>query len=252
MNNNNNLKIDNFIWLDRGIKLTIIYMLYSRYKYIKYKNIIINNKNFRNFAKLMFPELSILKYDKKISDPFYFNIRHIIKKQDIIIDYIKNYDNSIFTKKISLVPWYDINDPLIVYKYNKKYNININKYKDFINIFSKSRKENYNNNISWDRYTENIILNLYNNKYNTNIIIKFNSYVLNDYTIINNNNLNNKNNIIILKKYNEDENNLNNEVNENYLNYKKNILEIQHKYDKNLTEVINTFNNTINLINKYI
>ena len=125
MNTYLNCNTVNIIWTDRGIKLAIMYVIYFYYNKIKHKNIIIFNKNFRNFAKLLFPKLLIFK---KVSNTnnnnknFYFNIRYIIKKQDIFIDYIKNYDNTIFTKKINLIPWYDINDPLIIYFYNKKKN----------------------------------------------------------------------------------------------------------------------------------
>ena len=173
----------NIIWIDRGIKLTIVYIICSHYNYLKYKNIIISNKNFRFFTKIMFPKLSILKNDKNTTNNFYFNIRNIIKKQNIIIDYIKNYDNKVFTKKISIVPWYDTNDPLIIYYYDKKHTLNINKYKLYVNKFSSHRRENYNN-ISWDQYIENIILNIYYKKFNNNI--KFNNYILNDYTIVHN------------------------------------------------------------------
>ena len=239
---NNNFKTENIIWLDKGIKLTIIYILYSQYKYIKYKNIIIDNKNFRNFAKSMFPELSILKNNKKIIDPFYFNIRYIIKKQDIIIDHIKNYDKSILTKKISLVPWYDMNDPLIVYKYNKKYNIDVDKYKNFINNFSKFRRENYSNNILWDKYTENTILNLYNKKYNTDIVTKFNNHIIKDYTIINDGveklinydylykNNNSKRDIHIKNKLSTLITNHANKINKNDLDNKKNISMLEENY----------------------
>ena len=140
--NNIDKNLVNVIWIDRGIKLAILYIICSHYDYLKYKNIIISNKNFRFFSKIMFPKLSILKNDKKTTNNFYFNIRHIIKKQDIIIDYIKNYDNKVFTKRMSLIPWYDKNDPLIVYYYDKKYILNVNKYKSYVNKFSLYRRNN--------------------------------------------------------------------------------------------------------------
>ncbi len=97
---------------------------------------------------------------------FYFNIRKIIKKQDIIIDYLSNYDDYIHTKKIKLVPWFDMNDILISYEYNQKEQLYIDKYLNFIINFNKCRRANYNNDV-YDNYIENKILKLYlqfNNK----------------------------------------------------------------------------------------
>lgn len=152
----------NQVWIDRGIMLTIIYYLTKYYNKIKNKNIIIENKLYRNFAGELFPELLFSKYKKDNPNNFYFNIRKIIKNKDIIIDYLKSYDTTINTKKINVIPWYDANDPIVAYKYNKKYKAKTPySYLNFMNNFSKCRRENYTNGIVWDVYMENKILKKY-------------------------------------------------------------------------------------------
>jgi hypothetical protein len=185
-----NCKFINIVWIDRGIILTIIFYILKYYDKIKNKKIIINIKFYRKIIKELFPELKIKKYEKHEDNNFYFNIRHIIKHQDIIIDYLNNYNDYINTNNIYLVPWFDFNDILIAYKYKENNKIKIDKYnKYFYNIF-KCKRSNYNNNL-WDTYIENEILNRY-------VIIKrINIYrlklyldnYLSNYTKINNNNI---------------------------------------------------------------
>ena len=116
---NPNLK--NIIWLERGIKVIIIYFIIKYYNSIKYKYIIIENKNYRKFCRKMFPELTFKRFDLNNIDydnNFYFNIKNQIIKRGIIIDELHNYYNTyIPTKKIYLIPWFDINEPIICYKY---------------------------------------------------------------------------------------------------------------------------------------
>ena len=180
----NNCKIVNIVWIDRGIILSIIYFILKYYDELVNKIIIITEDMYRIYIKFLFPKLKIKDYKKHKSKNFYFNINKIIKNQDIIIDYVKNYKKSINTHKIYLVPWFNMYEPLIAYRVDKKKKIKINKYISFINNFSKCSRANYLNNI-WDIYIENKIMMLYNKFNPSNTLINqinlFNNYIIKNY-----------------------------------------------------------------------
>jgi hypothetical protein len=181
---NNTCKIINTVWIDRGIILTILYYLTKKYDKLKEKIVIINNSKYRRLFRLLFPKLIFKKYKKHDNQNFYINIRTIIRKQDVIIDYINNYIEFINTDKIKLVPWFDMNDILITYIYNYKKKKYIAKYIDHITEFNKCKRANYNNKI-YDKFIEDKIFNLYidNKKNSINLVnlIK----IINGYTGIN-------------------------------------------------------------------
>jgi hypothetical protein len=160
----NNCKIVNIVWIDRGIILSIIYFILKYYDELVDKVIIITEDMYRIYVKSLFPKLKIEDYKKHKSNNFYFNIKKIIRNQDIIIDFVKNYKYSINTSKIYLVPWFNMYDPLIAYRIDNKEKIKLDKYILFINNFSKCSRGNYLNNI-WDVFMENKIMMQYN-KYN--------------------------------------------------------------------------------------
>ena len=71
-----------------------------KYNVLLKKIIIIENSKYITILKILFPKLKFKKNDMKNNNKyFYFNIRKIIKQQDIIIDYLNNYDNYINTNK---------------------------------------------------------------------------------------------------------------------------------------------------------
>ena len=215
---NTKCKIVNTVWIERGIILTILYYLIKKYNLIINKIIIIENAKYRILFKLLFPKLIFEKYEKDNKKNFYFNIRKIIKKQDIIIDYINNYDDFINTSKIKLVPWFDMNDILVSYIYNSNKKINIDKYLNFIINFNKCRRADYYNNI-YDNIMEHKIFNLYL-KNNKNININNLNYIINKY--IKGNYTNTVNNYVIplqeQKIYNVNTNLLNDKIDTNLLN----------------------------------
>lgn len=180
--NDNNCKLVNIVWTDRGIMLSVMNSIVKHYSDIKEKKIVIQNDTYRDFAQTMFPELhfSHYKHNESDDDPnnFYFNIRNIIKKQDIVIDYLKNYNHHIHTQKLHVVPWYDMNDPLITYDYYQDNKVKPTKYLDFINKFSKCRRGRYKNNKMWDTYIENKIFLKYN-ELKPNIESNFNYSIFN-------------------------------------------------------------------------
>jgi len=172
----------NIIWIDRGIILTIIKYILLLYSDIINMKIYIRDDIYRNIISKIFPNLNFT--NKVGGKTFYFNIREIVNKKDVIISYINNMSG----KKFTLVPYYDINDPLIAYIYDKKYKKNSNIIKQNINNFSNTRKNNYYGN-NWDTYIESYIGKKYSDFFNIN-----NNYyiskILNTYLkYINNNNI---------------------------------------------------------------
>lgn len=182
---NQQCRMINIVWIDRGIILTIIYNILKKYDQLKNKKIIIDNKRYIKFLEIIFPKLKFSIFKKDKSKYFYFNVRKINKKQDIIIDYIDNYDKYINTNKTTLIPWFDMNDILISYEYNSKDKMECDKLKKFVRGFSNCRRANYNNEI-WDIYVENYIFkkySLHNQTTNINVIINmFNNFIKTNYT----------------------------------------------------------------------
>lgn len=249
-------KLVNIVWIERGILLTIIYHILNKYNNLLNKIIIVDTLVYRNFLKIIFPKLFFKKFIKHNKKNFYFNIRNIIKKQDIIIDYLANYDDSIQTDKICLLPWFDMNDIIISYEYKLNKKKNVNQTKNFIIEFCKCRRGNYNNKL-WDIYIENYVFNKYsifNRQININVIINmFNNFIKSNYT----------NTIIEYPKiyYIEKENNITpiaiNIQNPNKLqqDMKTNskisdIKKINIDKDSNLNELLELINSHIEVINK--
>jgi hypothetical protein len=177
--NYNECKIVNIVWIERGIIITIIYHILKKYKKLVDKIIIIDNKRYCKFLKIIFPELKFKTFKKHSSNNFYFNIRKIIKNQDIIIDYLANYTDNINTNKISLLPWYDMNDPIIVYEYKSDIKIKVKKHKFFINNFSQCKRGDYYNK-TWDAFIELLILQKYA-KFNNNIHYNYFFNIINTF-----------------------------------------------------------------------
>jgi hypothetical protein len=264
-------KLVNIVWIERGILLTIIYNILIKYNILLNKIIIIDIYTYRNFLKKIFPNLTFKKFIKHNKANFYFNIRNIIKKQDIIIDYLANYDYFIQTKKISLLPWFDMNDIIISYEYDLNEKKNVNQTKHFIIDFCKCRRGNYNNKL-WDSYIENYVFNkyyLFNKQININIIINiFNNFIKSNYTntvieypkiyyIEKNNNLIPQ--ITTKQKSNIISNlNIQTPIKQELTNIKYNNLDINDikKVDINkkcaLNELLELINNNIEVINKTI
>jgi hypothetical protein len=166
--NNNKCKIVNIVWIDRGMLISIIYYIVMKHKSLLKKNIILSNDKYYEILKNIFPKMNFKIYDMEESDGtiknnknnFYINIRTIMNKQDLIIDYLHNYKKHVCTKKIYLVPWYDMNDPLIMYKYDNNYRKKIVEYKNKLYEFSGCKRSDYNGE-TWDNYKETYIIKKY-------------------------------------------------------------------------------------------
>lgn len=179
----NNCRLINIVWIERGILLTLIYYIIKYYDKLLDRKIIVTISSYRKILRNLFPKLSFKQYTKHRSRNFYFNIRNIIRKQDIIIDYLGNNDY-ICSKKIDLIPWYDMNDILVAYKYDESNMIPTKEYSIFIKNFSMCTRSNYNNMI-WDMWMEIEILKKYAIFFSINIHYLFNNinnYIRNNYT----------------------------------------------------------------------
>jgi len=238
---NNKCKIINIVWIERGIILSIIYIIIKNYSKLKDKIIIFDNEKYCNFLKILFTKLNFNKFNKHNKKNYYFNIRKIIMNQDIIFDYLSNYD-TINTKRLYLVPWYDMNDPLIFYEKNIKYKMKCDKHKIFIKEFGLCRRGSYNNDI-WDFFMEkNIIYNYF--KFNPdfikkNFIIILNNFIKSNYT-------DTVNFISIIKEYPKVYYINNNEQKE-IIN---NNITVNNEEDMN--ELISLINKKLNLVNNII
>jgi hypothetical protein len=107
------------IWEDRGILLMIIEYIIDNYDVLKTKNLIINEKTMNKILQSLFTNLNF-SVREILENDFYFNIRNIIKNQDIIINYKKNY---ITGKNIKYVPWSKRDNLMIFYEYDNIKNI---------------------------------------------------------------------------------------------------------------------------------
>lgn len=185
--NNNKCKLINVVWVERGIVLVIISCILKKYDVLLKKNIIIENDRYRELMKILFPSHKFQKYSQHEPNNFYFNIRKIIQMQDIIIDYANNYDEIVYTKKINLVPWYDMNDVLIYYKFNPTKVTNIKNLMTELRFFSKCTRGNYYGYL-WDSYIESSVFGLYRNFHkskNSDYLLQLvNKFLLDEYTTI--------------------------------------------------------------------
>jgi len=160
----------NIVWIERGIILALIDYLTNNYKYLNKKFIIVENRIYRHFLRMLFPFLHFKHYQENDNNPnnFYFNIRRILKNQDIIIDYLKNYDTIIHTSKVELIPWYDANDILVIYHYNVNKQFIPESYKQTLTVFSDCQRSNFYGHL-WDLFHEKQILLNYVQKINPQI-----------------------------------------------------------------------------------
>ena len=167
----------NIIWPESGIILSVIEHIIQNYKKLSNKNIIIENKKYRTFIESLFPNLTFKNSTFKSTKNFYFNIRKIIKKQDVIIDYLNNY-NKIKGSDISIVPYFDPND--IIVKFSVSKNIIYNY--ELLNLVNNMNRCNFRNTgYIWDIFREKEILTLYTKYINSNINTNYINLLLNKY-----------------------------------------------------------------------
>ncbi len=126
----------NMVWENKGIVLGIMYYLINnRKKFVEDKiNIIVPNGRIRRIIKEVFNDLNILDMDNGSNLNFHINIKSI-DKGGLIINNLKNI-KTIHTKRIYLLPYYDPDNPIIMYNYNPKYTLDIEKIRNKIDKFT--------------------------------------------------------------------------------------------------------------------
>lgn len=112
-----NCKIINRKWEDKGIILGIIQFILMDYQKIMTYNIYLRDSKIRKLVSILFEELKFTK--KRKESNFIIRIRSN-KKGDLIINNINNLNDTIYVKKYYLLPWYDNDNPLIMYNIGKK------------------------------------------------------------------------------------------------------------------------------------
>lgn len=245
---NNKCKLINIVWIERGILLTIISYILKKFKALLKKIIIVDNERYRSFLKILFPNHNFQKFIHHTPENFYFNIRKIIYMQDIVIEYIANCDDILFTKKINLVPWYDMNDILIYYKIDSTKTLNLKSLLSDLKFFSKCTRGNFYGYV-WDAYVEANILQKYTmiQKYSPNgnktepsvVLNLINSFLSKEYTII----PTTIQNFIEYPKiyYKVDDTHLN--------DIKNKIKQIELESDKNINDLIDLITTKLSILN---
>lgn len=150
---------ENIVWIDRGIIISLVYIILKKYNKLKDKYLIIRQNRIRKFLEFLFPKLNFINNEKNRysndsdseedhKDYFNFYIRSTPLKGSnnyIVIDYLSNYNKIIPGNEIWLVPYYDKNDPLFFYIYNheKEEYLNVLEQYKIINHFTTNRRHNF-------------------------------------------------------------------------------------------------------------
>ena len=177
---------------NKGILLALLYFILKKYKHLINLKIKINLSKYQKILKLLFSDL---KFSSSEKDTFNININ--TKEQgDLNITYI-NFLEEIKANKIYIVPWFDGDNPLIMFmKSNKIQNINeINK--KIVDWHNCSRTQPlalgpidipHNKFNNYDEFIENNILNKYikfNNKWSYNDLMTYINTSLSNQIIVN-------------------------------------------------------------------
>ena len=171
---------------NKGILLGLLYFILKNYNNLINNKININLTKFKKILKILFPDLNFLDKFTETNNSFNINIntKEIV---DLNITYI-NFLEEIKANKVYIVPWFDGDNPLIMFeKSNKEQNIDKikNKISDWDNC---SRTQQYNKFNNYDEFIENNILNKYiefNNKWSYDDLTKFINTSLSNQIIIN-------------------------------------------------------------------
>lgn len=178
----------NIIWENKGIILGIISYLIENHEQLKYDKIIIKNTKFNTIITNLFPDMKIMDN----GSGFKINIKNQ-KNNGLIINNLQNL-SVINAKKVTILPWFDKDNAIIMYLYDKKEIYDKNFLKTEIKILNENDrfKPRQSNNFQyvefiqkhcelniWDTYTEYDILLSYI-RYYPNNIFKLNQYIDNE------------------------------------------------------------------------
>ncbi len=178
------------IWEEKGIIIGLFAHIIKNHTTLQTKTIIINNDLYGSIIKLFFHKLKLKKQIKsKHKDPYFVNIKTINNNgKNLSINNLNNLQ-IINSKKITLLPWYDKDNPIVMFYHDDNINANLEKINNDIKYFEKHiRYDDYDtpgktktNCIidCWDTYYEVKILKKYVKLYQ-----KYNVEYVND--LINN------------------------------------------------------------------
>lgn len=104
----------NIIWENKGIVLGIISYLIENHALFKNNIIVIRNTKFNNVISNLFPDMKIVHN----GDGFHINIKNQ-NKNGLIINNLQNL-SIVHASNVKFLPWFDIDNPIIMYLYDKK------------------------------------------------------------------------------------------------------------------------------------
>jgi len=169
----------------KGILLAILSLfLSSKYK-LKNTHIYINLSKYTNILKNLFPDYNFVK--SKLDSTFNIGI-HTKELYDINIIYLDQL--SYLTNKVKPIPWFDSDNPIVMFKSNKSnFKKDISKIKNKIIDWSNcDRSKIYDGIKTYDQYIEDKIISLYiktNPKWTKDMLIEYIRKKLSNDLIIN-------------------------------------------------------------------
>ena len=167
---------------NKGILLAIIFFITNKYNKLKDKSIKINFSKYQNILKILFSELRFSDKDNNFN--ININTKEIV---DLNIIYI-NLINKIKANQVYIVPWFDGDNPLIMFsKSDKEQDVKKikDKIKEWDNCSRTQKHEKFNN---YDEFIENIIINDFiklHNNWSYNDVINFINKSLSNEIIVN-------------------------------------------------------------------
>jgi len=182
---NNLITTNNLIWEEKGIILGIIFYILKHVK--KLLRVYIEDKFFYRLIKDLFPILDV--QNRYEDEPGKYGVNICVKTTqynhgDLILNNINNIDDLRTKRKnLFLLPWFNRNNPIIMFKYDERKNKgDINQLKRRIKKFHKVRLENivvgnyvlpsYNcQYLFWDMFLEYYILKKYSIFFNIDVDI---------------------------------------------------------------------------------
>jgi hypothetical protein len=159
------------IWEEKGIIIGLFAHIIKHYTYLINKTIIINNNLYGSIIKLFFDDLILKKHKKTHHKNVYFiNIKNVIQTEHVHINNLNNFQ-IIHNKRIILLPWYDKDNPIIMFTYDEKQTANMPQLIDDLTYFEKHiRFTKFN---SPGRTKTNCIIDCWDTYYERKILKKF-------------------------------------------------------------------------------
>jgi hypothetical protein len=159
-------------WEEKGIIIGLFIYIIKHHNTLLEHTIIINNDLYGSIIKLFFTKLKFKKYFKPHhKNPFFIHIKDLNDNNNGL--HINNLNNFrvINNKKVVLLPWYDKDNPIIMFLHNSEYNANKIQIHDDIAYFEKHIRYNTYNEPGkmktrciidcWDTYYEVKVLKKY-------------------------------------------------------------------------------------------